>query len=120
MISTMYKEEILELYAEKPNFGKLKNKTHEIKMKNPICNDEIKIELKIKQNKIIDAKYSGITCFISTISASRLLENIKGKTIQEIKKLNQKDLDKMLGIKVIPTRIKCEMMPLEALKKLKC
>jgi len=118
-METMYKEEILELYAEKPNFGELKGKTHEVKLKNPLCKDEIKIQLKIKNKKIIDAKFTGITCFVSTISAIKLLEEIKGKTLEEVKKLSQKDLDKILGIKIIPTRIGCQMMPLEALKKLK-
>lgn len=119
-METLYKEEILELYSEKPNYGKLKNKTHEVKMKNPICNDEITIQLEIKENKVIDAKFFGISCFVTTVSASKLLEEIKGKSLEEIKKINQKDLDKMLGIKISPARIKCEMMPLEALRKIKC
>lgn len=119
MTSTMYKRHIMELYSEKPNFGEIENPTHTIKLKNPVCNDEIKIDLIIKDNKIQDAKFSGKTCFISTISASTLLENIKGLTLKETQKLTQNDLDKFLGIEIIPTRIKCELLPLEALKKIK-
>jgi len=120
-IQTMYKRHIMELYSEKPHFGKMKNPTHSVKLKNPICNDEINLEVLIdkKTNKIIDAKFSGKICFITTIGASALIENIIGKTIDEAKELTQKDLDNFLGIKVIPTRIKCEMMALEALKKIK-
>jgi nitrogen fixation NifU-like protein len=114
----MYKKQILELYAEKPNFGELKNKTNQVKHKNPICDDEITIDLEIENNKIIDAKFRGISCFVSTISASSLLENIKGKTIEEIKEMTKEDLDKFIGMKIIPTRINCELLPLEALKKL--
>jgi nitrogen fixation NifU-like protein len=120
MTQTMYKRQIMELYSEKPNFGKIENPTHTIKQKNPICNDEIIIDLIIKNNKIIDAKFSGKTCFITTISASALLENIKGLTLQEIKKLNQRDMDKFLGTDITKTRIKCELLPLEAIKKIKC
>lgn len=119
-METLYKEEILELYSERPNYGRLEDKTHEVKMKNPLCNDEITIQLKINENKIRDAKFFGVSCFVTTVSAEKLLEKIKGKSLEEIKKINQKDLDKMLGIKISPARIKCEMMPLEALKKLKC
>lgn len=119
MTETMYRREIMELYSEKPNFGKLKDKTHKIKMKNPSCNDEIIIELKIKNDKIIDAKFHGTKCFISTISASVLLEKIKGMSLSGIKKLSKEDMDKFLGIKVIPTRISCELLPLEAIKKIK-
>ena len=73
-----------------------------------------------KNKKIKDAKFSGKTCFISTIAASALLENIKNLTLEQAQKLTQKDLDKFLKIDVIPTRIKCELLPLEALKKIKC
>lgn len=110
----------MEIYSEKPNFGKIKEYTHRIKQKNPICNDEIIIDLIIKNNKIVDAKFHGKTCFITTVSASALLENIKGMTLSKIKKLTQKDMNKFLGIDVLPTRIKCELLPLEAIKKIKC
>ncbi|MDP2628433.1 MAG: iron-sulfur cluster assembly scaffold protein [Nanoarchaeota archaeon] len=114
------KERMFELYEDKTNFGTLKEKTHTVKHKNPICNDEIIIELKIENNKIVDAKFSGITCFISTISSAALLEKIKGMTVEEVKKLKKEDLDKAIGTEVMYTRIACELMPLEAIKKIKC
>ncbi len=118
---TMYKRHIMELYSEKPHFGRIKNPTHSAKQNNPICNDELTIELSIdkKTNKITDAKFSGKNCFITTISAEALLQNIIGKSLNEAQKITQKDLDKFLGIDIIPTRIRCEMMALEALKKIK-
>ena len=120
MTSTMYRREILELYSEKPNYGTIENPDYEIKLKNPGCQDEITIQIKTdSKGKITDAKFSGITCFISTISASALLNNIKNQTIEQIKKLNKTDIDKFLGIEVIPTRINCELLPLEALKLIK-
>lgn len=115
----IYEKQILELYAEKPNFGKLEKKTHQVKFKNISCTDEIIIDLQIENNIIIDAKYHGKTCFVSTISASILLENIKGKTLDEIKKMNKKYIDELLGMKIIETRINCELLPLEALKTIK-
>lgn len=117
-MNSIYKTHILELYSEKPNFGKLKDKTHTVSHKNPLCNDEITIELKIKDNKIINAKFHGISCFVSTVSASALLNKIKGMTIDEIKKLSKKYIDNLLGIEITHTRAKCELLPLEALKKL--
>lgn len=116
----MYEEKILELYERRPNFGKLDSKTHELKHSNPICNDEITLELNVKEGKIIDAKFHGISCFISVVSAAALTENIKGIKVEDAKKLTKKDIDGFLGINVIPTRINCELLPLEALKKIKC
>ena len=53
------------------------------------------------------------------ISAAALTEKIKRMKVENALKLNKKDLDKLLGINIIPTRIKCELLPLEALKKIK-
>jgi nitrogen fixation NifU-like protein len=118
-MESMYQEHILDLYERRPNFGKLKNKTHELKHKNPICNDEITLDLEVKEGKIVDARFYGISCFISTVSAAALTEKIKGMKISDIQRLNKEDMDKFLGINIIPTRIACELLPLEALKKLK-
>ncbi len=117
-MDTIYKEHILELYSEKPNYGELNNFTHQVSHKNPICNDEIIIDLIVEEGKIIDAKYHGISCFVSTIAASAILEKIKGMKIEEVKLLSQKDVDEILGVNIISTRIACELLPLEALKKL--
>ena len=84
-MNNLYKKQLLELYAEKPNFGELKDKTHEVRYKNPICNDEIIIDLIIKDEKIIDAKFRGISCFVSTISASALLDKVKGMYMKMLK-----------------------------------
>ena len=119
MTTSMYKEEIMELYSEKPNFGNLENKTHSAKNHNPACDDKIEVQLIIENGKIKDAKFSGKTCFISTVSSSVLMEKIKGLTLEKAKQLSKKDIDKFLGIKVIPTRIKCELLALEALRKIK-
>jgi len=118
-MNTLYKKQLLEVYSEKPNFGELANKTHIVKYKNPICNDEIVIELLIKDNKVLDAKFHGVSCFVSTVSTSILLDKIKGMSIEDVKKLNKNDMDKFLGTEMISTRVGCQLLPLEALKKLK-
>ena len=52
----LYKDRIIELYSKKENFGNLLDKTHEVSHLNPLCNDEIIFEVKIKNNKVLDAK----------------------------------------------------------------
>lgn len=117
MTETMYKEELLDLYAKKPNYGRLKSKTHSASMKNLSCGDELKVEIEIKNNKIVDVKYTDKKgCFVTIISASVLTEKIKGMKVDEIFKITKKDIDKLLGLHVIETRIKCQLLPLEAIK----
>ncbi|MCR4327718.1 MAG: iron-sulfur cluster assembly scaffold protein [Nanoarchaeota archaeon] len=116
---SIYKEKIMEIYSEKPNFGKLKNKTHSGTLKNSGCEDEFTLELEIKDGKIKDTKFHGKGCVISTVSASVFLEKIKGMNLEDAKKISKKDIDELLGIEVIPTRVKCELLPLEILRGIK-
>jgi nitrogen fixation NifU-like protein len=117
-MESMYREEILDIVSSKRNFGELKNKTHQVRHVNPVCNDEIIIDLEINNGKIIDARFHGISCFVSAASSAVLIDKIKGMKIEDIKKMTKKDIDKLLGINVVPARISCELLPLEALKKL--
>lgn len=112
-----YKEELMEIYVEKPNFGNLKNPTNTSELENPICEDRLKVELNVVDGVIKDVTWSGTGCVIATVSASLLTEKIKGMKKEDVLKLQKKDLDKLLGIEVIPTKIKCELLILEAVKK---
>jgi nitrogen fixation NifU-like protein len=117
-MENLYRERIIDLYANKKNFGKLNGRTHEIKHKNPFCDDEIVIELKVEKGKIVDAKFSGRTCFVSAVSAEVLMEKIKGMKVEKLDSLSKKDIDEALGFEINATRAGCEVFPLDALKKL--
>ena len=117
---SMYAEEIMEIYSEKPNFGRLKDATHSATLKNSGCKDEFTLELKIDDDgKILDAKFHGNGCVISTVAASILTEKIKGMKLSEAQKLTKKEMDKFLGIEIIPTKVKCELLGLEILRRMK-
>ncbi len=113
----IYKEHILDLYKNPHNKGNLNNSTHEFSKNNSLCGDEIKIQLIIKNNKIIDARFSGQGCAISQASASLLTDKIKNLSINKIKKFSKKDILNLLKIPISYTRIKCALLPLEALKE---
>jgi len=116
--NSMYREELLELYSEKPNFGHLKVKTHEKTLNNAGCPDKFTLELNVKNGRIIDAAFHGEGCVISTVSASLLTQKLKGMKLSEAKKLNKSDIDKLLKIEVVPLKVKCELLPLEILKRI--
>ncbi|MDP2672291.1 MAG: SUF system NifU family Fe-S cluster assembly protein [Nanoarchaeota archaeon] len=112
----MYKEHILDLYKNPHNKGELENFTHSFAKDNPLCGDEIKIQLIIKKNKIADVRFNGIGCVISNASASMLTDRIKKMEIEKIKKLAKEDILKMLKIPISPARIKCALLPLDAVR----
>ena len=111
----IYKEHILDLYRNPHNRGNLKNPTYEFSKNNPLCGDEIKIQLIAKDKKIMDVKFSGAGCAISQASASLLTDKIKNLSINEIKKFSKKDVLKLLKIPISPARIKCALLPLDAI-----
>ena len=115
--SSMYREEILDLYKNPLNKGILKNPTHRSKKINPLCGDELEMQLIIEKNKVKDVKFSGAGCAISIASASLLTESIKKKDMTYIKNLNQKDMMNLLGININPARMKCALISLETLKE---
>ncbi|MEM4719685.1 MAG: iron-sulfur cluster assembly scaffold protein [Candidatus Pacearchaeota archaeon] len=116
----IYKEEIIKHYKNPKNKKKINEKECECYKEdyNPFCGDRVKICLKIKNKKIEKIFFDGEGCVISQFSASVLSEKLKNKNIEEIIKIEKRDLLKMLGIKKITiARIKCAMLPLVAIKK---
>ena len=83
----MYKQHILELGKNPKKFGKLKNPTHEFKLINENCGDEIEVQLRIEKGVIKDVKFTGEGCMINLASASLLTDKIKGMKVEQVKKL---------------------------------
>ena len=76
---------ILEIASNTENNKVLSNHTHKSKNKNPICGDEMEISLIVKNNKIIDMGYQCKSCVYCQASVSLLSQNIKDKSIDEVK-----------------------------------
>lgn len=115
-MNNIYTEIILDLYKNPLNKGKIENPTHEFFKNNPLCGDEIKIQLIVNDNKIKEIKFSGVGCAISQASASLLTEKIKNMDIEKIKSLNKEDILEMLHIPISPIRLKCALLSLDALR----
>lgn len=113
----LYREEILDHYKNPRNFGKLEAPDRVGRAANSLCGDLVEMQLKLDGDVIKDVKFRGVGCAISTAAASMLTEKVKGKKIDEVKGWGQERMLGMLGISVSPTRLKCALLPLEALHK---
>ena len=84
---------------------------------NPLCGDFIHIDLSIdNEGRVKDAVFHGHGCAISMASADLLLENVRGKTLEEVKNLSKQDILDLLGIELSPVRLKCALLPLKVVK----
>lgn len=117
-ISDLYREEIIDHAKNPRNFGKLSKPDIKQKENNPLCGDQIELQLKFdEKNKVQEAAFQGEGCFISKASASIITEKIKGKTIEELKKISANEILDVLGVSLASARLKCATLVLVALKK---
>ncbi len=114
----IYRKNILEHYKSPRNFGKLDKRSKKSHGENPSCGDSITIDVCIVKGRIEDIKFSGEGCAIAIASASMLTEKVKGMKITKVADIGFSDIEKMLGIKVMPARKRCAMLSLNILKKL--
>tara|TARA_Y100000310_G_C19966075_1_gene483376 strand:+ start:12 stop:425 length:414 start_codon:yes stop_codon:yes gene_type:complete len=113
----IYKENILDHFKNPRNFGEIVEAEIKHSELNSVCGDMVRLFVKLENNKIIDAKFKGNGCAISMASTSMLTDKLKGKTLEEVKKITQEDIVKMLGIKLGVVRMKCGLLCLNTLNK---
>ncbi|MBI4232630.1 SUF system NifU family Fe-S cluster assembly protein [Candidatus Peregrinibacteria bacterium] len=119
MSDELYTEIILDYFKNPRNKGEVSDATVSATEHNPLCGDKIRLDLKInpQTNKITEAKFSGEGCAISQATTSMLTEQLIGKTGEEIAKISNEEIFKMLGIQISPGRIKCALLGLITAKK---
>lgn len=104
----IYQEHILDHYEDPFHRGALDAATHVHEEKNPLCGDVIRVQLKLgNDGKIADCYFEGEGCVISQASASMLLEELYGKTVEEAMQYSAEDMLKLFGAKLTPNRQKC-------------
>jgi nitrogen fixation protein NifU and related proteins len=115
-VEDLYRDNIIDHYQNPRNFGTLEHPDISYEDSNPVCGDEIRIDLKIDQGRVADARFQGHGCSISQASASMLTEEIIGKTLDEVKQIDKQYLLDLLGIPLGPVRLKCALLSLKVLK----
>ena len=131
-LEELYREVILDHYRNPRNRGHLDAPDASAEGVNPLCGDEIHLELALEGDKVVAVAVEGQGCSISQASASMMTEAINGKTRAEIEDLTAKfrlmmsldgdgdldlnpdrpgevlgDLEALQGVRKYPVRIKC-------------
>ena len=126
--------DILEIASDTNNNKNIKNHTHHSKLKNSLCGDEMKIDLIIKKNKIVDFGYQGKSCVYCQASANLLSKISINKTKSKVNELcddaelyfegnfkniekKWKTLDKIFHEKNLSRR-ECILLPFKTMKKM--
>ena len=117
----LYRENILQHYKHPQNWSppepELENPDLEFFDTNPLCGDELKVQLSVGEDgRITAVRFSGHGCAISQASASMTSEEIVGMHVDEVLKLDRSFVLDLLGIDISATRIKCALLSLKVLK----
>ena len=133
-IAALYQEMILDHYRRPRNKGTLERADAAAEMKNPLCGDEITVQLAFDGNGVGDLRFSGRGCAISQASASMMTQLVKGKGAEEIKAIRNRFREMMLGdttavtdeklgslralsgVARFPARLKCALLAWNALE----
>jgi nitrogen fixation NifU-like protein len=128
-----YREIILDHYRKPRNRGELPGATQRVEGLNPVCGDEIHIDLAIRAGTIDDVSFWGQGCSISQSSASMLTERLKGRTVEEAERVlamvramlvdgalpdsELDDLQALEGVAKLPVRVKCALLSWNVLQE---
>ena len=112
----MYRDYILDHYRNPRNAGELPGATNTYHDTNPLCGDEITMSLLIDDDIVKDVRFQGKGCAISQASASILTDEIKGRTLADVRAIDRQHILENLGIPISPARIKCALLGLKTLK----
>jgi nitrogen fixation protein NifU and related proteins len=114
----MYQDNILDHYENPSHRGTLAHPTFEIRDLNPLCGDEVRIQARLDdESRLAEICFEGKGCVISLAAASMLMEEVEGKTLDEVKKMGRQDMLDLLGVPLTTMRVKCAILPLRALEK---
>ncbi len=135
-LDDLYRDIILDHHRNPRNRGTLPAATVTQEGYNPLCGDEVQLDLVVEDGRIKDVRYRGNGCSISQSSASMMTEAIIGKTVEEAEELFGRfqqmlvgpesgepaeeqlgDLEALYGVRRFPVRVKCATLAWHTLKE---
>ena len=112
----LYSSVISERFRHPRFFGDLDDADAVFEDVNPLCGDRVRIQLRLANGGIADARFKGDSCAICMASADLLAEMARGRAVDDALALGPDDLLTRLGATIRPSRITCVTLPLQVLK----
>jgi len=112
----MYRQSILDHYKNPRNWGTTEPVDVHHAGENPLCGDHITVTLALDGARVRDARFEGQGCAISQAAADILLDEIKGRPLEEVLRMDQENVQTLLGIPLSPARVKCAVLGLVVVK----
>ncbi len=132
-LDSVYQELILKHYRSSKHRGELEAPDAVVPMRNPVCGDDILLQVQVREGRISEIRFSGHGCAISQAAASMMSEHTIGKTWDEVHAVAGRfremihgdeaaardkalgDMRALAGVAKLPRRVKCAMLAWDAL-----
>tara|TARA_B110000438_G_C15245267_1_gene407411 strand:- start:156 stop:533 length:378 start_codon:yes stop_codon:yes gene_type:complete len=112
-----YSNKVLEHYEQPKNVGSMDGRSNSIGtglVGAPECGDVMKLQIEVKDNKIVDAKFKTFGCGSAIASSSLATEWVKGKSLDEAQSIKNTDIVEELSLP--PVKIHCSVLAEDAIK----
>ena len=110
-----YSSKVMEHFQNPRNVGEIKDADGVGNVGNPICGDIMRLYIKVKDGRIVDAKFKTFGCGAAIATSSMVTEIVKGKTVDEALKISNKVVTEALG-GLPKVKMHCSVLAEEALK----
>jgi nitrogen fixation protein NifU and related proteins len=131
-LEALYSGVILDHNRHPRNHRRLATGRHAIGH-NPLCGDRLTVYVRVEGDVIQEAAFEGVGCAIATASASLMTESVAGRTVADVVALLSRlqrmvtattsespddlgTLSVLAGVREYPVRVKCVMLPWQALR----
>ncbi|GBE36010.1 nifU-like protein [bacterium BMS3Bbin07] len=112
----MYSKEVMDHFMNPRNVGEMPDADGVGSEGNPVCGDMMKLFIKVKDNRIEEAKFQTFGCGAAIAVSSMITEMIKGKTLEEAMSISKEQVASALG-GLPPQKMHCSNLGADALRK---
>ena len=116
MSGGIYKGKVLDHARNPRNRGVLEQADYSYEDAGSVCGDEVRIDVRVKGNRVAEVAFSGRGCAVSQASASVLTELIATMTLDDVGALTEDDLLAAIGVHLTPARLECALLSLSVLR----
>ena len=113
----LYSDVIRERWRKPRRRGDLPGATAVAEDVNPLCGDRVRLAVRVENDAVIDARFTGDSCAICSASADVVTELATGRSTAEAARLGTADVLEVLRADIRPTRMRCVTLPISVLGK---
>ena len=134
LLDDLYRQILLQHYRSPRRRGHIEHSTHHAEGANPLCGDDITLDLRVEDDAIADVAFDGRGCSISQASASMMADFVAGRPVAEaLSTVGQfqemmltgeppaddafGDIEALVGVAKFPARVKCASLGWKTLEQ---